>query len=76
MNEDVARNAICPLIPRFEAVLKDARQLNLSLRRLKKAMKACDQCPEEGMCQAMADFNAMFSQAIQEVTEEWGITAY
>ncbi len=66
----------CPVIPHFEASIQDARQLARSLRRLKKAMKACQNCPIQSECQTVIDFNNLFAAAIQEVTEEWGIVAY
>jgi hypothetical protein len=73
---DIVIVVICPLQARFDAVLKDTQELNISLRKLKRAMRQCSECPEEGQCQALANFNAQFAIAVQEVTEEWGITAY
>lgn len=64
----------CPVVPFTTKVLASASELNLALKRLRRAMHHCESCPNSVDCPILADFNSKFNTALQQITDEWGLS--
>jgi hypothetical protein len=53
------------------AVIADAHALTNSMRKLRRAMKQCAECPQGDYCNAMLQFNNDFTQALKDIAKEW-----
>jgi hypothetical protein len=68
------KKADCPVQPFTLQVLTSARELAAALRKLRQSMSICRNCISDGDCPILADFNAKFQTALQQVTDEWQLT--
>lgn len=47
-------------------------QLQNDMKALRRAMKACKDCPAGESCEILLNFERDFKQALYQVTQEWG----
>ena len=64
----------CPIKADFELAASSGRIYLKALRRLRKAMRACQECVLLDDCPIRREINRQIDEAIQEVTAEWGLT--
>jgi hypothetical protein len=63
----------CPVLQQAQIVLSDARALRKSVRKLRKSLDACQECPNAGECVPLQEFNRQVDAAISALTAEWGL---
>jgi hypothetical protein len=61
----------CPVKTETDAVIESSAQLAAALRRLRRTMRRCQICENDGSCPIVTNFNRAFQTAIQEISEEW-----
>lgn len=61
----------CPVYWQASQTLNTARQMARSLRRLRRALKACRRCPATQNCPVVQNFNRQFEDVLAEIAEEW-----
>lgn len=59
----------CPVINVARRAETQARDLNLTLKHLRQAMRRCDKCPLD--CPTITDLHAGIHAALTEIAEEW-----
>ena len=57
-----------------KAVVLAGQEMAKGLRRLKRALRACDQCEDNEDCNILRSYNQQIQVAISEITSEWGLT--
>lgn len=63
----------CPVIQQAETVMQNATQLRASVRKLRQALQACNDCPNSGDCAPLQEVNRQIDAAITALTTEWGL---
>ena len=61
----------CPVYWQASQTLNTARQLAISLRRLRRALKACRRCLMAQNCPVAQNFNRQLQDVLAEIAEEW-----
>ena len=65
----------CPVVHQSRTVLDDARRLAVSMRRLRRMLRACRTCEQGRACPVLQDINAQFNEALQIVMDQWQLRA-
>ena len=60
----------CPVLREAEQVLAKADDLSRAMRRLRRSIRRCDDCPFKRQCPPMLAFSAALHEAIRQVTVE------
>ena len=63
----------CPAAQLGEIAVAQARLLNQSLRRYRRATEHCRTCPLAPNCAIRDRINATIDTAIREIAEEWNL---
>ena len=60
----------CKVLIEARKVEDSLDDLTVHMRRLRRALRQCDTCPEKH-CPLLVEFSAAIQTAIAELTEEW-----
>lgn len=63
----------CPLKKDAEDAAKHGGETLRAIRRLRRKMQYCPDCPDYDQCPVLAEFNATVDQVLQEIHEEWDL---
>ena len=63
----------CPLKKDAEETVKLGGETLRAIRRLRRKMQYCPDCPDYDRCPVLAEFNATVDQVLQEIHEEWDL---
>jgi hypothetical protein len=63
----------CPLKKDAEETVKLGGETLRAIRRLRRKMQYCPDCPDYHRCPVLAEFNATVDQVLQEIHEEWDL---
>ena len=61
----------CEVVVMAEDAVKAGKKFTLALRKLRRALDACDQCAKLDQCTFRQEFNNMVDAAVLEVNAEW-----
>lgn len=64
----------CPVLDQAREADNDARRLNRSLRRMRKAMDQCTACARKGDCPALLRIHTRINAVLLEIYQEWDLT--
>lgn len=64
----------CPVLHSAEQVRKSGDNLLRSMRRLRRALNACQACSQQNKCSFRLGFNAQVDAVIAEINEDWDLT--
>lgn len=65
----------CQVVHQSRLVLEDARRLAVSMKRLRRMLRACRTCEQGEACPLLQDINAQFNEALQIVMDQWQLRA-
>lgn len=66
-------NSNCTVARSAEGVLKAGNDFVKKLRRLRRDLDLCEQCPHNDDCKIKIEFNFLVDAAIAEINDEWGM---
>lgn len=67
----------CPLIATQARIETLSADMALALRQIREDLQACDECPLRPQdCPVLESLNAAVQAAIQEICDEWNLTAH
>ena len=61
----------CPVLPDTQRVARSGEELLRALRRLRRALLACQECSSLDGCALRTEFNLTIDSLIAEINEEW-----
>ena len=64
----------CPIKQNAEEAAKHGGETLKAMRRLRRKLKDCPECPEYDGCPVLAEFHAVVDQVLEEIYEEWNLT--
>lgn len=63
----------CPLLPDMIQVRSNSHNLVKSIRKLRRKLSTCSECPQFENCPVLQEFNADIQATIAQITEEWSL---
>jgi hypothetical protein len=61
----------CPVLKDTQRVVHSGEELLRALRRLRRDLLACQDCPSLDGCPLRAEFNLTIDALVAEINEEW-----
>jgi len=68
-----ANNSMCVVEIETRKIQLAAAEMMMGLRRLKRVLRACDECGRGDTCHIVAKFNQQIQIALTQVVTEWGL---
>jgi len=65
---------ICPVIKQANEVLSHATNLRIAINTLRKALVACNDCPNSGNCMPLQELNRQIDVTIDALAIDWGLS--
>jgi hypothetical protein len=67
--------ASCPILRDSARIVELSNDMAKTIRRLKRNLRLCQDCPSGGDCPVLDKFSQLVNQAIEEIIEEWDLAA-
>jgi cell division FtsZ-interacting protein ZapD len=64
----------CPVLDDTVSIQSLSTDLAKTMRKLRRDLRACADCPGVDECQVLQSFNSQVTAAIHEVIQEWDLT--
>lgn len=63
--------AACPIAPDVAAIIKASTSLRTALKKLRRDLVYCQQCPNSHLCKNYTTYQETVHRAINAVAQEW-----
>lgn len=65
----------CPILTDVSQIQAHSKDLVRTMRKLRRDLRTCETCPSAENCRILAAYQANVQTALDEITEEWNLTA-
>jgi len=64
----------CDVEVETKAIMKSSKDMIAGMRKLKRTLRACEECDSGETCHIVANFNQQIQTALSEIASEWGLS--